>query len=70
MSVLVEPGETNKRLTALENKVILLFTELATLKRRLAALERGRGTPQVRGFHVTEIDGEMSQLDDQGCCVS
>lgn len=72
MSVLLEPSGIENKLIALEKKISAAIAELANIKRRLAALERGKRGVQSsnRGFHAPAGDGEVQELDDQGCAVS
>ena len=65
MSVLLESSGIENKLIALEKKITAIVADLASIKRRLAALERGK-----RGFHVPAGDGEVQELDDQGCAIS
>lgn len=70
MSVLVAPGDTQKRIDVVEQKIVLLSNEVAALKRQILALQKTLISNQIRTFYSTDNDEDVSQLDDQSCCVS
>lgn len=72
MSVLLESSGIENELITLEKKISAVVADLVTIKRRLAALERGKRGVKVsnQGFHVPAGDGEVQELDDQGCAIS